>query len=339
MKPATWPRDEVANDRMLVLDPTTGALSDERVGDLPSHLRRGDVLVVNDAATLPASLSGRSQDGAAIEARLYALEGSVAKALLFGAGDYRTPTEDRPLPPRLVVGDALVLGALSARVTAVSEASARLVELTFDREGARLWQALYEAGRVVQYSYVKQPLALWHVQTRYASEPLSAEMPSAGRPLSWELLLALKQKGVIVARLSHAAGLSSTGDAAIDALLPMPERFTISVETAAIVRAAKREGRRVIAVGTSVVRALEGAFRLFGEVRGGAATTDLILSCADTPRVVDGLFTGMHEPSESHYDLLEAFVPKAFLARASEHADRQQYLKHELGDSTLVLAA
>jgi S-adenosylmethionine:tRNA ribosyltransferase-isomerase len=190
----------------------------------------------------------------------------------------------------------------------------------------------------VQYAYVEGPLELWHVQTRYASRPWCAELPSAGRPLAWSLLLALLRKGVALGSLTHAAGLSSTGDPALDALLPMPERFEIPEETAEAIRAAKSSGGRVVAVGTTVTRALEGsAAQHGGEVEPGAGVTDLVLRAGFRPRVVDGLLSGMHEPEASHYRLLEAFAPPEVLATAHAHAEASGYLAHEFGDSTLIL--
>jgi S-adenosylmethionine:tRNA ribosyltransferase-isomerase len=341
MRPATWPRDEALAERLLHVDPRTGALRDATVGDLPSMLRAGDLLVVNDGATLPASLHGKTAGGAPVEARLFGGSGDGRfRALLFGAGDHRTRTEDRPPPPALAPGDAIRFAEdLSATVEAVDAASPRLVDLAFRERGARLWSALYRHGRPVQYAYVEAPLDLWHVQTRYASRPWCAEAPSAGRPLTWSLLLALLKKGVGIARLTHAAGLSSTGDEALDARLPLAERYEIPEETVRAVAATKAAGGRVIAAGTTVTRALEGcAAQHGGALVAGEGTTDLVLTHAHRPRVVDGLFTGMHEPTASHYRLMEAFAPERVVALATAHAEDAGYLCHEFGDSTLVLA-
>ena len=154
----------------------------------------------------------------------------------------------------------------------MSPASPRLVDLAFRERGARLWAALYRHGRPVQYAYVAGPLELWHVQTRYASRPWCAELPSAGRPLTWSLLLGLLRRGVALASLTHAAGLSSTGDPALDALLPMPERFEIPAETAQAIRDAKAGGgRRDRGRRTTVTRALEGSAAQHGGSGGGPA--------------------------------------------------------------------
>ncbi len=340
MSPATWPRDRTLDDRLLRVDPRRGSLRDAHVGDLPAMLRAGDLLVLNDSATLPASLAGRTDAGEPVEARLLGGADGRFQALLFGAGDFRTRTEDRAAPPRLDVGATLTFGPdLAATIERVSPASPRLVDLAFRERGARLWSALYRHGRPVQYAYVDGPLELWHVQTRYASRPWSTELPSAGRPLTWGLLLALRRQGVQLAWLTHAAGLSSTGDPALDALLPMPERFEIPEETAQAIRATRAAGGRVIAVGTTVTRALEGsAAQHGGAVEAGEGTTDLVIGAGFRRQVVDGILSGMHEPEASHFRLLEAFAPLAVLARAHAHAEALGYLAHEFGDSSLILA-
>jgi S-adenosylmethionine:tRNA ribosyltransferase-isomerase len=166
------------------------------------------------------------------------------------------------------------------------------------------------------------------------------ELPSAGRPLTWSLLSELRRRGVALAALTHAAGLSAAGDPALDRALPLPERYEIPNSTAEAIAAAKARGGRVVAVGTSVVRALEGR----ADAHGGALTpgsgwTDLRIGPATRLRVVDGLLTGMHEPDTSHFELLRAFAPSSLLERAHAHATASGYLGHEFGDSSLILAA
>lgn len=340
MSPAAWPRDNPLAERLLHIDPRTGRLSDGTVADLPALLRTGDLLIVNDGATLPASLMGTSGERS-LELRLITELGEGRfSALLFGEGDFHTRTEDRPPPPRLEAGALLRFGdALSATIERVSPASPRLLEIAFIERGAALWSGLYRHGRPIQYAHVPRPLPLWHVQTAYASRPWCAEIPSAGRPLAWGLLLALIRRGVHLAWLTHAAGISSTGDAALDALLPLPERFEIPEETVQAVREAREGGHRVIAVGTSVARALEGCAALHhGALEAGRDVTTLRIDRHFHPQIADGILTGMHEPSESHFDLLEAFASPALLARAHAHAEAQGYLGHEFGDSSLILS-
>jgi S-adenosylmethionine:tRNA ribosyltransferase-isomerase len=339
MKAATAPR--AARDaRMLVIDPRGGSWRDARVSDLPKLLRASDLLVVNDAATLPASLHGRDGAGRPIELRLLGPDsddGRCWPAVVFGAGDWRARTEHRPPPPALAAGDTLQLGGLRARVCSVSQDSARLVRIAFEQQGAAFWSGLYSAGRPVQYSHLAAPVALWDVQTVYASRPWAAEMPSAGRPLTWGLLLELRRRGVRLAAVTSGAGLSATGEESLDARLPMPERFEVGAETARAVRNARKAGARIVAVGTSVVRALESAAREHGVVRACEGVTDLRIGGESRLRVVDGLLTGVHEPGSSHFDLMAAFAPRAVLESAVRHAEEDGYLAHEFGDSMLVL--
>ena len=356
MQPATAPRDDRSDTRLLAVDRRSGALRDAAITDLAQLLRPGDLLVVNDAATLPASLRARrvGETGDELELRLTggadgsdAAGGAVLRAALFGAGDWRSPTERRPAPPLLSPGTVLQLLApdgsvptdmspVTATVEAVDPRAPRLLTLRLDRSGAALWAALYRLGRPVQYSYLDAPLALWSVQTAFAGRPWAAEMPSAGRPLSWSTLLELRRRGVEIAALTHAAGLSSTGDPALDALLPLPERYEIPTETLAAIARTRARGGRVIAAGTTVVRALEGCFADRGELRPGPGETALLLHAGFAPRVVDGLLTGMHDPSESHFHLLRAFAPEPVLLAAWRHACAGGYLQHEFGDATLL---
>jgi S-adenosylmethionine:tRNA ribosyltransferase-isomerase len=336
VRPAAWPRERPQEERLLHVDPRAGSLADHRIADLPGLLRAGDLLVVNDAATLPASLSGKTPRGEAIEVRLASHGERTWTAVLFGAGDWTFRTEDRPPPPIVPAGAVLAFDGLSAVVRSVDPESPRLVDLEFDRDGDALWSALYRRGRPVQYSYLRAPLPLWHTQTAYASRPWAMETPSAGRPLTWEVLAALRARGVEVARVTHAAGLSSTGDPALDARLPLPERFEVPEETVAAVAAVRERKGRVVAVGTTVVRALEGA-SLAGDLRPGAGLTHLRIGPGFRPRVCDGVLTGMHEPDSSHFALLMAFASPELLAQAHRQAEDQGYLAHEFGDSTLVL--
>jgi S-adenosylmethionine:tRNA ribosyltransferase-isomerase len=338
---AIWPRGRPAQERLLTVDPRRRDIHDVHIGDLPALLRAGDIVVVNDAATLPASLRARGPDGEDLEIRLMADDGDNRwTALLLGGGSWKRRTEDRPSPRRYALGTALQLDGMSARIEAGSPVSSRLVKLAFDRSGEAFWEALYRAGRPIQYSYVAGPLRLWHVQSTYASRPWAVEQPSAGRPLNGELLCALIARGIRLAPVTHATGISSTGDPELDALLPLPERFDIPAETAEAIALARRRGGRVIAVGTSVVRALEGsATQQGGTLAAGSGITDLRIG-PDTPlRVVEGILTGFHEPSGAHFSLLQAFAPRGLLDAAYAHAEAEGYLNHEFGDSTLILAA
>ena len=227
MNPATSP---AARDRRLLhLDPRSGELRDRHVRDLPRLVRPADVVVVNDAATLPASFAGRTADGQELEVRLAgANEDGTWSAVLLGPGDWRQRTEDRPAPPTLAIGTQIAFGpGLAARVTEVSALSSRLVSLAFGSAGSTLWSALYRLGRPVQYSYLRAALALWDVQPFFASRPWAYEPASAGLALSAQVMDGLRGAGAIIASVTHAAGLSSTGDPAIDAALPLRERYDV----------------------------------------------------------------------------------------------------------------
>ena len=339
MKPATTERNRDAT-RLLVIDPRARGMHATSITHLPEFLTSGDVLIMNDAATLPASLHAHTLHGELVEIRLLGPDdANVFSAVLFGAGDYHARTEDRAAPPELALGTWLrVDERLRVQVLERSSLSPRLVKLRFDLAGRDLWRALYAHGKPVQYAYHSQDLALWSVQTLYAARPWAAEMPSAGRPLSFATLLALKQRGVELATLTHAAGLSSTGDPAIDRALPLPERYEIPEATARAVANARARGQRVIAVGTSVVRALESsALRAGGEIVAGTAVSTLRIEPSHTLAVVDGLLTGVHSPEESHYQLLGAFVDRALLEQSSNTARELGFVSHEFGDACLIL--
>lgn len=373
MRPAAGPNDRRSAARLLVVSPETRdgahALIDAGAVDLPGFLRAGDLVVLNDAATLPASLRGHGPQGQDIELRLLA-KGPLSPrdahespaeeiwtAVLFGAGDWRTPTEHRAAPPQLTPGSRLSFCAepagsapqrvapLWAEVTRVADASPRLIEVRFETVGAAFLAALYAHGRPVQYAYLARDLSLWSVQTVYSARPWAVEMPSAGRPLSWEILLALRARGVELAWLTHAAGLSSSGDPALDRLLPLPERYEIPAATAAAIERTQLRGGRVLAVGTTCVRALEGAERsaraaghAVGTLRPGAGISSLRLDGETRLAVVDGILTGLHGPGESHFDLLSAFADPSELRAAWQHASDAGYLCHEFGDLCLLWA-
>jgi S-adenosylmethionine:tRNA ribosyltransferase-isomerase len=339
MNAATAPRIDPRTTRLLRIDPQRDVFVDGFVGELSRVLHPGDLLVVNDAATLPASLQGVTESGAPIEIRLAGSQPDGSwRAVLFGAGDWRTRTERRPPPPRLGVGAELHFIGLRATITAIDAVTPRLITLRFDAHDSDLWRALYRAGRPVQYSYTTQPLALWDVQTVYSGRPWAVEPPSAGLPLTSDLLLELRRQGVGIARVTHAAGLSSTGDAGLDARLPLAERYEVPQATVHAVESAWARRGRVIAVGTSVTRALESAAAAgAGRLVESQGSTDLVLGPGSLLHVVDGIVTGVHEADTSHYRLLETFAPRALLDRAHAFASLHGYQGHEFGDGILLL--
>jgi S-adenosylmethionine:tRNA ribosyltransferase-isomerase len=321
----------------------------ERFAALPGLLAPGDLVVVNDAATLPASLPGTTADGSVLELRLSGpVEAGRLSGVVLGPGDHRTRTEDRARPPRIERGDRLTVAGMAATVIGIA---GRRVELAVHVGGDALWQTLYAVGAPVQYAHRPEQLPLWSVQTAYAGRPWAAEMPSAGRPLTWDVVLGLRRAGVEVASLTHAAGLSSTGDDALDRALPWPERYEIPRRTAEAVQRARARGGRVIAIGTTVVRALEAAACDAGSptggsgpdaergVRIGSGIATLRLDAGYRPRIASGLVSGLHVPGESHFDLLSAFAPAEQLRRAVALAAHHGLSGHELGDACLILPA
>jgi S-adenosylmethionine:tRNA ribosyltransferase-isomerase len=358
-------RDHV---RLLRLDRDTGAVAHHRFDELPLLLEPGDLVVVNDSRTLPASLLGRTAGGAALEVRLAARAGRDGEAWPGGSGrpgggplvrgrpgerwaalplgvpagggdPALVPTDARPAPPPLPPGERLLFGGgLTATVVGRHEEAPPLVWLAFDAGGERLAEALHRAGRPVRYAYVPRAWPLHHYQTMFAAAPGSAEMASAGRPFTVQTVRALRDRGVGLATISLHAGLSTYGDAAVDRRFVPPEAYRVPEATAAAVARCRAGGGRVVAVGTTVVRALETA-AAGGGVRAGIGVTRLRIGPGHRLRAVDGLLTGLHEPEASHLDLLGAFVDPEILGRAYTAALDAGYLWHEFGDVCLVIAA
>ena len=342
MKAATLPVQRPRDARLLAVD-DTGRVSAHARSDLPALLAAGDLVIANDAATLPASLSGRHlESGAAIEVRLAGRAAFVAdegtlrfRAVVFGAGDFRIRTEERELPPPLAPGDRLALGPLRAEVERTL-GHPRLVELRFAGDADAVHAGIARHGRPVQYAHLAEPLALWDVWTRIAGPPVAFEPPSAGFVLDWRLLDALRERGVGFATLTHAAGLSSTGDPALDARLPFDEPYRLPASTVAAIDAAKARGGRVVAIGTTVARALEHAAARTGGLRAGDGLANNRLGPASRLRVVDVLVSGTHEPGSSHHELLRAFVGATTLARIDAALEAGAFRTHEFGDSVWI---
>ena len=345
MQAARARRAHPGDVRLLVMDPVSGRIAERAFATLPALLRRGDLVVVNDAGTRPSSLALTTAAGEPVEARLHMDaadddgERAAFSAVLFGPGDWRMDTDARPAPPRVRAGDVLTArdaagtAVGTATVVSVADLSLRLVRLRVDDALAR---ALFRLAAPVQYSYMGDALALGDVQTPYASRPWASEMPSAGRSLSVGVLVELRRRGVEIARVTAAAGLSATGDPALDRLLPFPEPYEVPPDTVAALARTQARGGRVIAVGTSTVRALESA-AVDGAVRAGRAMATLILGPAYAPRVVDAIVSGMHESGTSHDAVLRAFAPGEIVDRAIATGRAHGLLVHELGDHCIVL--
>ena len=327
--------------RLLAVN-TAGQIHQILRSDFVTLLRGGDLVIANDAATLPASLRGSHvATGGAIEVRLAGWPSAAFDdprcfdAIVFGAGDYRQRTEDRPSPPVLQPGDRLALGPLSARIEALL-GHPRFATLSFDGTPDAIWADLASHGKPIQYAHVPVPLKLWDVWTPIAGAPVAFEPPSAGFALDWRSLALMRARGIRFATLTHAAGISSTGDPELDNLLPLDEPFSIPAMTAAAVNAARAHRGRVIAIGTTVVRALEAAGAHGGKVRCGNGVATGRIGAGTKLRIVDAILTGTHEPGTSHHALLGAFLDETRLSRIDAELAANHYRTHEFGDSLLI---
>ncbi|MEW6705385.1 MAG: S-adenosylmethionine:tRNA ribosyltransferase-isomerase [Pseudomonadota bacterium] len=330
--------------RLLVMD-AEGVLSHRPRAHFVQQLRPGDLVIANDAATLPASLHGTHlRTGASIELRLAARRSLAPRdvndwqAVVFGEGDHRTRTEDRPAPPALLPGDLLMLGGAQAPLYATVLQPldhARFVALRLHGKPEAVWAGLARHGKPVQYAHLREPLHLWDVWTAIAGVPAALEPPSAGFALDWAGLQAMRERGVAFATLTHAAGLSSTGDPALDARLPLPEPYMIPADTVRAVHAAWARGGRIVAVGTTVVRALEHAAARSrgGGLPPGSGLATQKIGPGSVLQVVDVLLSGTHEPGTSHHALLGAFADAERLRRIDDTLASHGYRTHEFGDS------
>jgi S-adenosylmethionine:tRNA ribosyltransferase-isomerase len=332
-------RPDRRSAKLLTIDADGGMQHLPRTA-LASLFSPGDLVIANDAATLPASLPGiHCASGEPIEVRLAAWvsirDPTRFAAIAFGAGDHRTRTEERILPPVLSPGDRLTLGPLVAIVERPLD-DPRLFRLRFLGGRATVIAGLARHGRPIQYAHVPEPLALWDVWTRIAADPVAFEPPSAGFALDWHTRTVWRRRGIGFATLTHAAGISSTGHPLLDLRLPFDEPYRIPEHTAAAIECAKSKDRRIIAIGTTVVRALESAANAYGSVRTGDGVASGRIVRETPIRVADALLTGVHQPGESHFELLRAFADDALLDQISEAFAQHDYRPHEFGDSMLM---
>jgi S-adenosylmethionine:tRNA ribosyltransferase-isomerase len=256
-------------------------------------------------------------------------------AVVFGEGNYRTPTELRPSPPELRLGDTLQLGPLTATVLQLLD-HPRFVRIRFEDPSASIWEGLARHGRPIQYSHISTPLAVWDTWTPIAGLPVAFEPPSAGFALDWCTLDAIQRRGVDFATITHAAGISSTGDAELDARLPFDEPYRITESAARSIQLARAAGGRLIAIGTTVVRALEHAVSIHGWLRETTGVATNRIGTATELGVVDAILSGTHEPGTSHHRLLSAFVDQRTLAKMDQVLQQHAYRTHEFGDSVFV---
>src|SRR5438876_4848383 len=326
-------RDQV---RLLVIERATGKIEHTRFDKIDSYLRQKDLLVFNSSRTLPASLRGCScgaRHGPCMEVRLaeHLPDDSWLALLLCEQGD--------PFGCGLREGMQIEFAeGLNAAVLARDANIPRLWKLHFSISGTQLVDLIYRLGKPIRYEYVSTPWDLDYYQTVYAKEPGSAEMPSAGRAFTWKLLLDLKRRGIQSAYIVLHTGLSSYMDDELDRAHPASEEeYFVSATTAEKINRARKSGGRMIAVGTTVVRALESAADGTARVQEQHGYTRLRIDNKHRLKAVDGLLTGLHEPEASHLDLLSAFLPAEQIRAAYEEAIERRYLWHEFGDLNLIL--
>jgi S-adenosylmethionine:tRNA ribosyltransferase-isomerase len=324
-------RDQV---RLMVIDRELQQRTHTRFDRIGDFLQAGDLLIFNSSRTLPAALKGcAARCAPCIEARLaeHLPDDSWLVLLLCEQGD--------PFACGLRSGMVINFGdELIGTVIARDEHIPRLWRMRFSKSGTEFVNEIYRLGQPIRYEYVSAPWNLDYYQTVYAQEPGSAEMPSAGRAFTWKLLFDLKRRGIETAYVVLHTGLSSYMDDDLDALHPASEEeYFISESAATKVNRAFQQGRRIIAVGTTVVRALESAALDRSGIAAGRAYTKLRITEGYPLKVVNSLLTGMHEPEASHLDLLAAFLPPAQIREAYEEAVQMEYLWHEFGDLNLIM--
>jgi S-adenosylmethionine:tRNA ribosyltransferase-isomerase len=326
-------RDQV---RLLVIDRAAGRIKHTRFDKIGDYLCAGDLLVFNSSRTLPASLRGcecSAAHGPCMEVRLAErLPDDSWLALL-------VCEQGNPFGCGLRAGMQIEFAeGLLATVLERDANIPRLWQLRFSISGIELVDLIYRLGKPIRYEYVSAPWDLDYYQTVYATEPGSAEMPSAGRAFTWKLLLDLKRHSIDSAYIVLHTGLSSYMDDELDRQHPASEEeYFVNRVTAGKINRARERGGRVIAVGTTVVRALESTASENGRVTEAHGYTRLKIDHQHRLRSVDGLLTGLHEPEASHLDLLSAFLPAEQIYAAYREAIARRYLWHEFGDLNLIL--
>ena len=316
-------RDHV---RMMVLDRTTGEISHNRFYHLSNYLQPGDLVILNNSRTIPAVLKGKwlrklEQMAPQVEVRLARRRNENKWDALIIANPIN-------------ICDTLHFSQELSATVIENKENSPLKTIQFSKKGTDLFNAIYSLGEPIRYEYINQPWALDYYQTVFASHPGSVEMPSAGRAFSWELLFTLMQSGIQIDYIQLHTGLSYLLD---DNLESSPEEneeeYHISESTMQKILATKASGKKVIAVGTTVVRALESA----AQNSTLSGVTNLYIHPHFPLKIVDGMITGFHEPKASHLDMLSAFVSEQHLRSAYDEAIKSRYLWHEFGDMNLIL--
>jgi len=318
-------RDDV---RLMIGSRSTGTITHDHFRSMPSYLREGDALVINVSATLPAALPAVAADGTELLVHLSSLLPGGLWAV-----EVRTPDGFGSGPgPELEPQTLTLLN--DGRVALLSRhPRVRRLWLSSLEIPTALEDYLDIRGRPIRYRYAEGDWPLSAYQTVYATEPGSAEMPSAGRPFTPEILISIIAGGVAVLPLTLHSGVASMEDGEE----PIEERYRVPAATAHTINALRQAGGRVVAVGTSTVRALETVADKNGAIHPGSGYTDLIIGPDRPTRIVDALLTGWHEPRASHLMLVESIGGHPLLAEMYSRAVIAGYAWHEFGDSSLIL--
>jgi S-adenosylmethionine:tRNA ribosyltransferase-isomerase len=305
--------------------------------DLPDYLSAGDVVAINTSGTLSAALEATRADGTPLELHL-----STHLPADLWIVELRRPGERGSQPfYEAIAGELLRLPGGATAMLHTPYALDRSAPLA---NPPRLWIATLHLpmpllayldihGFPIRYSYVRRQWPIEYYQTVYATEPGSAEMPSAGRAFTPELLTRLVARGVLIVPLLLHTGVASLEDHEP----PYEEFYRVPLDTARLLNDARAAGRRIIAVGTTVVRALESVTDTHGTTHPGEGWTRLVITSDRTIRSVDGLLTGLHEPRATHLAMLEALAGREHLGITYAEALREGYLWHEFGDLHLIL--
>ena len=313
-------RDDV---RMLVAEPS--GLSHQRFRDLPQSLQPGDLLVVNTSATLPASL--RASNGLEVHISTEAPHGKWVVEVRIADGVASRPLGDEPPPTLHLAGGGRV--DLLRPYTDGDPGRLWLARVQVDRP---LYEYLAVHGEPIRYSYITEPWPIEAYQTVFGTVPGSAEMPSAARPFTHEIVTKLAVAGVPIAPITLHTGVSSL-ESDED---PYPEWYSVPKHTARLVNTTRAAGGRVIAVGTTVVRALEST-ATGGIGHAGSGWTDLVITPQHDMNVVDGLITGWHQPDSTHLAMLHAIAGHNVITDSYLAAIEAGYQWHEFGDLHLIL--
>jgi S-adenosylmethionine:tRNA ribosyltransferase-isomerase len=322
----------------LLVSRSTDQPHHTRFSRIADHLDPGDLLVVNTSGTVPAALDATIDDGPGIVVHLSTeLPGGIWMV------EPRQPIPGGATAPLTLAGPTTVrfTDGRSLALVAPAPGSERLW-LALPEPGTDPLGVALELGRAIRYGYVERDWPIDRYQSIFSTDPGSAEMPSAARPFTPAVVDDLAGHGVELAAITLHTGVSSLEGHE----LPYPERYRVTGATADAVNRAHFEGRRVVAVGTTVVRALESAVDEDGRniasgdhgvVIASEGWTDVVITPARGVRVVDGLLTGWHEPAATHLAMLEAVAGREALVLAYEAAFAAGYLWHEFGDSHLLL--